>query len=879
MTLTPGTPVKVQRAGAMASGTLRVWSQSLNDWVTPVQVLPVGSIPPPATTAGLMPWDPIGYTGAPKVFAHFFTQYPLQPNNNTSDYWLKWLPPGTVEGSGTTITGTTTAASASGATVVTVGTTKVASIQVGDRVVFDGTTINGTYQVSTVNSTAGTITLTTALLDAVPSGQAYTVNRGGSDHRVYGGFTRDRAFGGSKLGTGWQVADMLTEIRRAVDAGIDGFWTDMLSIDTASSHWLNLNYLFQAADQYYAQTGKRFWIAPMPDGTASSVNSVIQTAPSGTTPGVVNSNASADALVAALLSLKNQASYWKGSNGHWMLPVFGPERDKQGNYNLSDTHFNYWSRVKSGLAAGSMTVDMIFCYVGDWTVLAPTYNSLVVGHSRWGDRDYVSTASTSNQNRGAPAYCHSNFPGKSWTHFAGPMDTRPYTAGTSVSAGTYNTWEGKGFLAFNNCWRAGIDGSADYMQITTWNDYGESAHISPSRNNSYALADINYYYAHWFKNGAPPAIVRDGIYMAHRVQPSGQQTSAMPGSKQVKWATPGNSTAFANIVDITCFLTASATIEVYVDGVQKTTYSGVAGYNRFEFALPASGFMAVRAVRSGAIVPGTTCNGTFGIKTSGNVADDYHYRSYSSLRQAAVRASATTLFRDDFNGTGVDTTKWNVRNKATQSNNKGYDLAANCTVQGGYLSIHTGKNTAANAATYPWTAGYMDTIGKAGGTFQEGYWEFRGRFPWGSTAYGFWPAYWLRPEDGGIGEIDIMEAWAKPNSIHQSLWRDYTGTPHVEGSKQSTGIPGFDPTVWHTYAVEKRKGVLRFYVDGLLVWDASESASWITEAFDRTVNWNIRLQLQMGDSGYGGDPTTATDLTKTFDTDYVWVTTAPLPVS
>ena len=78
---------------------------------------------------------------------------------------------------------------------------------------------------------------------------------------------------------------------------------------------------------------------------------------------------------------------------------------------------------------------------------------------------------------------------------------------------------------------------------------------------------------------------------------------------------------------------------------------------------------------------------------------------------------------------------------------------------------------------------------------------------------------------------------------------------------------------------DKRKGVLRFYVDGLLVWDASESASWITEAFDRTVNWNIRLQLQMGDSGYGGDPTSTTDLTKTFDTDYAWVTTAPLPVS
>lgn len=871
MVLTPGSPVKVNPAGTFISGTLRVWSTSLNDWVTPLQVTPVGSIPPP-TTSPLMPWNPIGYTGAPKVFAHYFTQYPLQPNANTSDYWQNWLPPGKVEGSSATATITTTAASAAAATAITVSTTDAAKIQVGDHLVFSAS-VNGTYQASVVNTTTGVITLTTGLLDAVAVGNVVTMNRGGTDHRVYGGFTRDRAFGGSTITSGWQVADMLTEIRRAVDAGIDGFWTDMLSIDTTSYHWKNLGYLFAAADQYFAATGKRFWIAPMPDGTADSCNSVRN---SGTA--IVDSNASADALVTSLLSLKTQASYWKGTNGHWMLPVFGPETIKSG-YTLSDTRFNFWTRVKAGLAAGSMTVDMDFNYVGDWTVLAPTYNSLVTGHGRWGDRDYVTTAAATNQNRNAPSYCRTTFPGKTWTHFAAPMDSRPYSAGTSVTAGTYRTWEGKGFLTLNNTWRAAIDGAADRVQVTTWNDYGENAHISPSKNNSYALADLNYYYAHWFKNGTPPPIVRDGIFMSHRTQPAGQQTSAQPGSKQVKWAVAGNSTALVNVVDITCFLTANATIEVYVDGVQKTTFAGAAGYNRFEYSLPASGFVAVRATRSGAIVPDTTCNATFGVKTSGNIVDDYHYRSYSSLRQAAVRASATTLFRDDFNGTTIDTTKWNVRNKTTQSNNKGYDLAANCTVQSGYLSIHTGINTASNASAYPWTDGYLDTIGKAGGTFQEGYWEFKGRFPWGTAGYGFWPAYWLRPEDGSLGEIDIMEAWPLKNDVHQTLWRDYNGTPHVEGKHQPPSIPGFDPTQWHTYAVEKRAGVLRFYVDGLLVWDATDSATWREEAFDRTMKWNIRLQLQMGDGGYGGDPTSSTNLNATFDTDYAWITTAPLPVS
>ena len=234
----------------------------------------------------------------------------------------------------------------------------------------------------------------------------------------------------------------------------------------------------------------------------------------------------------------------------------------------------------------------------------------------------------------------------------------------------------------------------------------------------------------------------------------------------------------------------------------------------------------------------------------------------SSTMFSATWAGWAEDWRDDFSGSSVNTTDWNVRNNTTQSNTHGVNLSSCVTVSGGILSISTGLS---GNPSFPWKMGYIDTIGKK--YWSEGYWEIRCRFPWGTTAWGYWPAFWLRPEDGGLGEIDMMEAWPKKNDVHQTIWRDYTGTPHKEGSHY--GTPSFDPTQWHTYGIEKSTGVLRFYIDGVMVWDATHSTSWVAEAFDRAVDWNIRLNLQMGDGGYGGDPTGSTNLSQTYDIDWV----------
>lgn len=224
------------------------------------------------------------------------------------------------------------------------------------------------------------------------------------------------------------------------------------------------------------------------------------------------------------------------------------------------------------------------------------------------------------------------------------------------------------------------------------------------------------------------------------------------------------------------------------------------------------------------------------------------------------------VFADDFSGTAVDTTKWNVRNNTTQNNMDGRNFAANCVVKDSVLSIKTGLT---GDAAKPWSCGYLDTIGKS--SFRNGRWEARMRFPWGATATGFWPAFWLRPDDGGNGELDGMEAWPAKNELGVTIHHDYlSDATHVKQNAYRLPLPlTIDPTQWHTYSIEKEPGSLKFYIDNKLVSDMT-NVSWRVSTLERAVNWNIRLNLQMGGS-WGGKPNAQTDLTKTFDIDWVRV--------
>ena len=57
-----------------------------------------------------------------------------------------------------------------------------------------------------------------------------------------------------------------------------------------------------------------------------------------------------------------------------------------------------------------------------------------------------------------------------------------------------------------------------WVEIITWNDWGESA-IAPSVNDFMAMQPITRFYADWFKGGRPPVIAKDVVTILHRASP------------------------------------------------------------------------------------------------------------------------------------------------------------------------------------------------------------------------------------------------------------------------------------------------------------------------------------------------------------------------
>ncbi|MAS92003.1 MAG: hypothetical protein CMO55_02310 [Verrucomicrobiales bacterium] len=127
-------------------------------------------------------------------------------------------------------------------------------------------------------------------------------------------------------------------------------------------------------------------------------------------------------------------------------------------------------------------------------------------------------------------------------------------------------------------------------------------------------------------------------------------------------------------------------------------------------------------------------------------------------------------FREEFNGSSVDDTKWNIYT-ANYWDKKSHFSKDNVVVKDGTASLRferkTGKhNDEPDGEETDYQTGYLGTFGKW--TQKYGYFEARMKLP---SAPGLWPAFWMMPDrgedggnpwrrsstgDGGM-EFDIME--------------------------------------------------------------------------------------------------------------------------
>ncbi len=204
--------------------------------------------------------------------------------------------------------------------------------------------------------------------------------------------------------------------------------------------------------------------------------------------------------------------------------------------------------------------------------------------------------------------------------------------------------------------------------------------------------------------------------------------------------------------------------------------------------------------------------------------------------------SATYLFDDEFNGSGVDGSKWQpnwlgasagaITPPVNGAEVTCYDPAQVTEPGDGYLHLTAAHRScrAANGVIYPYASGLVNTFSHF--RFTYGRVEARIWLP-GSSSITNWPAFWT---DGAgtwplTGEDDVVEGLAGKACYH---FHSPLGGPGGCAVGTFTG--------WHTYAAEWRSGRVTYSYDGHVVGTIT---SGVTSA-------PMYLILNLGIGSYGG---------------------------
>lgn len=173
----------------------------------------------------------------------------------------------------------------------------------------------------------------------------------------------------------------------------------------------------------------------------------------------------------------------------------------------------------------------------------------------------------------------------------------------------------------------------------------------------------------------------------------------------------------------------------------------------------------------------------------------------------------TLAWADEFNGTALDTSKWNieVNGNGGGNNELQYYTARpeNIRVAAGELVIEARKEAYMGKQ---YTSGRITTQNKL--SWQYGRMESRMKIP---TGKGTWPAFWMLGNSissagwPASGEIDIMEHINTEAFIHGTIhWSDQNNVYANYGGPSGS----LDYSQYHIYAVEWDASAIRWYVDG-----------------------------------------------------------------
>jgi len=234
--------------------------------------------------------------------------------------------------------------------------------------------------------------------------------------------------------------------------------------------------------------------------------------------------------------------------------------------------------------------------------------------------------------------------------------------------------------------------------------------------------------------------------------------------------------------------------------------------------------------------------------------------SSNNLPPPISRTNYQLVWSDEFNGTSVDTTKWNKVSPfghpvASNMANFSYSTS-NVSVANGVATI-TAQKSGSN-----WTGGILsaDTTKM----FQYGFVEVRAKLS--PKGPGFWPCIWLCHANNvtSADELDIMEfLGGDVSTVYQT---SHYGRAHPGVLNQASPKSSDWTTDYHLFQMKWEPGRLTYYIDNV------QTGSWTASVPTRPMY--IMLNFDVG-GDWPGKPNSSTPPTATFNVDYVRVYQQP----
>jgi glycosyl hydrolase family 71 len=304
-------------------------------------------------------------------------------------------------------------------------------------------------------------------------------------------------------------ADFQTEIRRAIDVGLDGFIWEY-GIATSDARWLRLPQMLAAARA--VDPGFKIMLSPdFPTQTGASSNEV----------------------AAAIEQVADDPNLFRLGDGRLILAPFAPERQP----------LSFWVELLQKLDAKGVKATLVPIFLSSGHGYMPEWAKISYGFSTWGNR-YAS---------GAAGYAQ----GAALAHSLKRKYMSP-VAFEDVRTKNRAFYESSGSSEMRASFMAAINGRADWISMLTWNDYTESW-MSPSLNRGYTVTDVAAYYLQWYKEQAAPTITQDVLYYFQRTQTSEAPAASgvMPAPLKLYAGDP-----VSNEVEVLAFLTSPGDLTI-----------------------------------------------------------------------------------------------------------------------------------------------------------------------------------------------------------------------------------------------------------------------------------------------------------------------------